>query len=233
MQDVTYPEDLPGNLALFERMATTDEGFVIEKRYVRPDGSSVWVQNSVSRVTNPDGSPRGGGVAVSQDITARKEAEAALAESERRWRTLAETLPALVWVARPDGVVDYYSQRWSECTGLTVAQLISQGWQAALHPDDLARGTARWEEVRRAGQPYEHEARWRRAADATYHWHLIRRTQWRAPNGQGSGRKINLGENLSRWAQKAAERYCFSSVRVSLVFRRAMRNSRRSSRSDW
>lgn len=98
----------------------------------------------------------------------RARAEAALRDSEQRWRTLAETLPALVWMARPDGFLDYYNQRWLDYTGMILEQLAGWGWQAVWHPEDLPDGRARWLESLRTGQPYEYEARFRRAADASY-----------------------------------------------------------------
>jgi PAS domain S-box-containing protein len=119
--------------------------------------------------------PSSEGVAVYlQDISARKEAEAALAESEQRWRTLAEALPAMVWMARPDGWVEYYNQRWSDYTGLTDEQRAGWGWEAVWHSEDVLVGRSRWQESLRTGQPYEYEARLQRAADASYRWHLIR-----------------------------------------------------------
>ena len=57
MQDITHPEDLPHNLALLERAVSDGKPFVIEKRYVRPDGSHVWVSNSVSVTRGADGQP--------------------------------------------------------------------------------------------------------------------------------------------------------------------------------
>jgi PAS domain S-box-containing protein len=83
MQDLTHPEDLPHNLALFERMIAGGPAFVLEKRYIRPDGSYVWVSSSVSVVKDPQGHPQYT-IVVVQDITDRKKAEEAIKEANRR-----------------------------------------------------------------------------------------------------------------------------------------------------
>ncbi len=58
MLEVTHPGDRAGNVILFRRLAETGEPFVIEKRYMRPDGSAVWVRNNVSGQRGPDGKVR-------------------------------------------------------------------------------------------------------------------------------------------------------------------------------
>ncbi len=89
MQDITHPEDLGGNLPLFERAAKGGPAFTIEKRYLRPDGSVVWVNNAVSVLTNPEGQPHHL-VAMSQDITERKRTEAQLRFLSDASRVLSE-----------------------------------------------------------------------------------------------------------------------------------------------
>lgn len=74
MQDITHPEDLPRNVELFHRMRTEGTPFEIEKRYIRKDGSIVWVNNSVSAIRDQDGKPQSA-VAIVLDITERKQAE--------------------------------------------------------------------------------------------------------------------------------------------------------------
>jgi PAS domain S-box-containing protein len=83
MQDITHPDDLESNLALLETLKTKGKDFVIEKRYLRPDGNVVWVRNSVSRVNH---SPANGQyfVAVTQDITERRQAEQALLTAKNK-----------------------------------------------------------------------------------------------------------------------------------------------------
>jgi len=76
-QDITHEEDVPANLELMERARRYGEDFQLEKRYIRPDGSAVWVSNSVSVMRDADGHPQYL-VAVVQDITERKAIEAGM-----------------------------------------------------------------------------------------------------------------------------------------------------------
>lgn len=92
MQDITHPEDLKANIELFQKCLTEGVPFVIEKRYIRKDGSEVWVNNSVSPECDAEGKPKYI-TAVSLDITERKEAEKALKESEQLLRHVTENIP--------------------------------------------------------------------------------------------------------------------------------------------
>ncbi|MBL1178309.1 PAS domain S-box protein [Pantanalinema sp. GBBB05] len=74
MQDITHPEDLPHNIELFDQMRSEGIPFEIEKRYIRKDGSVVWVNNSVSVLRDRNGQPESA-VAIVLDITDRKQAE--------------------------------------------------------------------------------------------------------------------------------------------------------------
>src|SRR5207245_6221018 len=65
------------------------------------------------------------------------------------------------------------SQRWLECTGLSVQDALGWDWASVVHPEDLARFVAEWRAALAAGEPMESEARLRRA-DGDYRWWLIR-----------------------------------------------------------
>ena len=104
MQDITHPDDLPRNLQLLERSVREGTPFVIEKRYVRPDGSEVWVSNSVSLTRGRDGVPNGV-VAATVDITDRRRAEEALRESEQHARRIIDNTLAFIGVMTPDGTL--------------------------------------------------------------------------------------------------------------------------------
>ncbi|MGH6850080.1 MAG: PAS domain S-box protein [Methylocella sp.] len=74
MQELTHPEDLPRNLELFRRMTAEGAPFVIEKRYLRKDGSAIWVSNTVSLARDGSGRPQHV-VAISLDISERRRAQ--------------------------------------------------------------------------------------------------------------------------------------------------------------
>jgi PAS domain S-box-containing protein len=92
MQEITHPDDLPANIVKFERAVTDGTPFAHEKRYVRPDGSLIWVNNSVSVIRRRSGEPYGI-LAVAIDVTERRTAEAAVRENEARLRALTDNLP--------------------------------------------------------------------------------------------------------------------------------------------
>jgi putative addiction module CopG family antidote len=96
MQDITHPGDLPENLRLFQRAVETGEPFLIEKRYIRRDGSEVWVSNTVTLIYDEARQPRTV-VSVSIDVTARRAAEAALRQSEARLRVALDAGRMGIW----------------------------------------------------------------------------------------------------------------------------------------
>jgi len=98
-------------------------------------------------------------VALKADLVARQAVEAALRESEASFRTLTETMPQLVWMARADGGIIFTNRRWAEYTGLTVAESKDEGWLRAFHADDLARVRDEWRRAVASGAPYSLEAR--------------------------------------------------------------------------
>jgi PAS domain S-box-containing protein len=103
-------------------------------------------------------------------------------ETPRR-EGLIDLIPQIVWSAPPDGLLDEYSQRWFEYTGLTPEEALTQGWSPALHPDDQASCLARWAESVATGEDYEHVFRLRRV-DGEFRWHLGRALASRDARGQ-------------------------------------------------
>jgi two-component system, sensor histidine kinase and response regulator len=104
-------------------------------------------------------------------------------EEQSRYHFLAQSMPQIVFTARPDGFVDFYNRRWYEYTGMTVDEVKEQGWRPVLHPDDLPQCIERWGEAVRTGGRYEVEYRFRRG-DGTFRWHLARAEPRRDKDGQ-------------------------------------------------
>ena len=90
-----------------------------------------------------------------------------LEEQEKKFREAVETMPALAFIALPDGYRTFVNRGWVEYTGMTVEQAAGSGWQAAVHPDDLKRVTDRWRTAAAKGEPLEYEGRLRRGADGS------------------------------------------------------------------
>ena len=120
---------------------------------------------------------------IEQELKEAKVA-AVLQESSQSYNFLADSVPSIIWTARPDGGLNYYNKAWFDYTGLTLAQTQNWGWGAVLHPDDLQRCIERWTHSFTTGENYEIEYRFKRASDATYRWFLGRATARRNEAGE-------------------------------------------------
>jgi len=92
---------------------------------------------------------------VFSDITDRKKAEEALSESEQRFRTMADAIPQLAWIAKADGWIYWYNRRWYEYTGTTPQQMEGWGWQSVHDPQVLTNVLKQWKEAIKTGEPFD------------------------------------------------------------------------------
>ncbi len=99
----------------------------------------------------------------------RKRTEDALRESERQFRLLVETIPALVWRGTPDGELDYLNQSAVEYLGRTAETLANGGWIELVHPDHRDATVRRWLQSATTGSSYSDIYQLRRA-DGDYRW---------------------------------------------------------------
>ena len=107
-----------------------------------------------------------------------------LEQSEKRFRTLTELIPQMVWSATPGGAVDYISPSWSEFTGISQQESLGrEGWKRVLHPDDRKEVLRQWQESLTTGKIYEVECRLKQAA-GDYRWILTRGFPVRNAEGQ-------------------------------------------------
>jgi PAS domain S-box-containing protein len=144
-----------------------------EKRLFRKNGSVVWTHMTISLMRDSDRVPDYFIVMI-EDITSRKLREAQQWQDIERFRLLEDSMPQMVWTARPDGSIDYYNRRWLEYTGLSIEQIQGWGWTRTHHPDDVQASMDRWLVALAAGLAFESEMRILRASDHSWRWHLIR-----------------------------------------------------------
>ncbi|HMG83535.1 MAG TPA: ATP-binding protein [Ferruginibacter sp.] len=97
----------------------------------------------------------------------------ALAESEKRFRNMMETIPQIAWTNTTDGAIAFYNQRWYDYTGMNYENSKEWGWLAAIHPEDLPYTLEQYKAVLKTGEGGEFQHRKKRA-DGNYRWHLIR-----------------------------------------------------------
>jgi PAS domain S-box-containing protein len=138
-QRITYPEDLRRELVCEVQPATGEiESYSVEKRFIRKDGELVWVNATISLVSDNKGENKYA-IGVISDITARKQAEEALQQSRQRYQLLAEAAPVCIFHCDADGNCFYINQRWTEITGMSQDDATGKGWIQVLHPDDRER----------------------------------------------------------------------------------------------
>ena len=111
--------------------------------------------------------------AAREQAMAEAEARRTLEASDLRFRTLADTMPQMVWSTLPDGFHDYFNARWYEFTGTPVGTTDGEGWNDMFHPEDQDRAWALWRHSLDTGEPYNIEYRLRHF-DGTYRWVLGR-----------------------------------------------------------
>ncbi len=180
MQDITHPDDLAGNLKHLSEAIAGKKSFTIEKRYVRPDGSIVWVNNSVTILKDDEGEPIGI-LAVTTDRTEAKRAERQLRESEERFRLMADAVPQIVWITDAEGRVEFLNRQWSAYTGTAYLPATAADVAAEhVYPEDRGATVAAFDEARRAGTTYAVEHRIR-SSTGEYRWFLVRGEPYRDP----------------------------------------------------
>ncbi|MFN3931068.1 MAG: PAS domain S-box protein [Brevundimonas sp.] len=142
--------------------------FEVEARFRRADG--VWriLHTEARPRIDPDGRYRGM-IGVNVDVTDARSAEAALRESEARFRLMADTAPSPVWLTNAGGEVEFVNAALIAFYGRPANDILGHIWREAIHPDDVEGVNAVQAERRPDHLPYAFEARFRRA-DGLWRW---------------------------------------------------------------
>jgi|GEM_PF-76625 len=94
---------------------------------------------------------------IFEDVTERKKIEEELRETEERFRTMANAIPQLAWIAHADGFIYWYNQRWYDYTGTTPDQMEGWGWQRVHDPEVLPNVLEKWTSSINTGETFDME----------------------------------------------------------------------------
>jgi PAS domain S-box-containing protein len=120
---------------------------------------------------------------IRREVEVRRRGEVSLQRSEERFRLIAESLPQFVWVARPDGHLEFCNRRWLEYTGQSPEKSLGYGWSSPLNPDDRESYERLWKQALATGEPLNTEARFQKS-DGESRWFLVRVVPLRDRAGQ-------------------------------------------------
>jgi PAS domain S-box-containing protein len=199
---VAHPDDTAGGEKMWRDALATGEPWHTEERVRRADGQYRWF--AIDRVAARD---ENGEIikwyGTAYDIEDRKRAEDALRESEHKLRQIIETVPSHLWSANPDFEPTRLNQRLLDYFGMRPEGFKHGGWQAFLHPDDLAETAKAISHAVQTGTYFQVVHRLRRA-DGEFRWHDARGEPMRDRQGniiQWYGLSFDIDE-----AKKAEDR---------------------------
>jgi PAS domain S-box-containing protein len=189
IETVVHPDDVAGLNQALNRCLATGERFFMRYRLRRADGVYRWVEGRAEPLRD-DRHRILQWYGLSQDIDDQLRAEEALRESERALRQLVETLPALIYCAKPDGTPIYRSQTLSDFLGFGLEDKDGAGQSrlvntldSIIHPDDLAGVKEKYAHSLSTGEPYARRHRLRRY-DGEYRWVETRAGPMRNTEGE-------------------------------------------------
>jgi PAS domain S-box-containing protein len=190
------PAELPVQRAAAEGIAVHH----LELDVVFNDGTVKHELISALPLLDQNGAPRGA-VASMMDITARKQAEEALRESEQRFRLVADAAPVMFWMSGTDKLCTWFNRPWLDFVGRPMEQELGNGWAENVHPGDFDCCLRTYTTSFDARQSFSMEYRLRRH-DGEYRWVL--------DNGislYGPGRKFTgyIGSCVDITGRKRAE----------------------------
>jgi PAS domain S-box-containing protein len=182
-----HPEDRDRIEREYRRIETTGDPFSVDYRMFARDGRVVWFHDEAVLVRDPDGTPlfwQG----ILYDVSAQRETELIVSETEARYQTLVEQLPAVVYSEPVFGnelSVMYISPRVERVLGISQEEWQANPlvWLDSMHPDDRDRITAENERTEATGEPFVADYR-SIARDGRVVWFHDEATLVRDPEGQ-------------------------------------------------
>jgi two-component system, LuxR family, sensor kinase FixL len=176
-----HPEDRAARAAAIMRAIETQGEYAMEYRVLLSDGTLRWIATR-GRCMNVGDSKGARLLGVSMDVTAQKQAQDALRESEARFRTMADTAPVMIWMSGTDKLCTFFNKGWLDFVGRPLEQELGNGWAEDVHPEDFDRCFEVYVNSFDGRQPFTMEYRLRRSG-GEYRWVLDNGAPRYAPDG--------------------------------------------------
>ncbi|SFW81656.1 CheR family methyltransferase [Chitinophaga sancti] len=163
-----HPEDRNRVRQALDIAIATHTLFSEEYRIKGQDTAVRWVMARGQSVIDEQTSVRHM-IGITQDITERKQAQLHLQQSEAYFRMIADTAPAMIWIAEKDGSFSFFNKAWQKYTGRSLDQDKDKGWYEIMHPEDIDKWKINFSRSSRDRRNFYAEFRLKRQ-DGTYHW---------------------------------------------------------------
>ncbi len=204
-----HPDDRAAMNKIFNSIkeGTDQSSFTTEYRIIQQNTGAIrWVRNKTSCFYTGEGKLYRT-VGIVNDITQEKEAELAIEESALQFKSLANTIPQLAWMADAQGSVYWYNQRWFDYTGTTLKEMEGWGWQTVQHPDMLEAVTEKFKNAIALGELWE-DTFLLRSKTGEYRWFLSRANAVHNRKGEivkwfGTNTDITDQKNISKALSEA------------------------------
>jgi two-component system sensor histidine kinase/response regulator len=201
------PEDLAFDLRAGFAAIFAELSYESEYRYLHPDESLRWISFSSTSVR--DAATESWVVTViATDISNQKRTEAALRESEAKFRNIVENANDIICLVNSEDIISYASPNVLNITGYTPAEMEGQPYSSFIHPDDLPKCAAAVQQVMTSGERFsglEHRSIYK---DGSWQWQTANLALMQDAQGNlqiiGTVRNINE-QKLAEAALKASE----------------------------
>lgn len=143
-----------------------------ETRRLKKDNTEIEISLTISPIKDTAGNIIGASK-IARDITRQKQIEKQIAESEEKFRLLANSMAQQIWTSDANGNLTYFNKAVYEFSGLNIEQLQKDGWLQIVHPEDREENLHKWMHSIATGEDFILEHRFRRY-DGEFRWQLSR-----------------------------------------------------------
>jgi len=215
-QNVVHPEHAARVVAGIERSWTSGDPWEDTFPLRGQDGEYRWFLSRALPIRETSGRiVRWFG--TNTDITEQKRAQERVSESERRFRTMADKAPVMIWISGLNKLRSYFNKPWLEFAGRSLGQEIGDGWMEGVHPDDLERCWQTYSTSFDERLPFSMEYRLRRA-DGEYRWIIDNGVPLISPDQSFSG---YIGGCIDMTERKLTENALIRSEKLAAMGRLA------------